>query len=107
MLGEKISHSLLPPDTANKRASKPPALKNKLCRRKRRGLGQPEEHHGPVMFEQVQIGVVVVLRGHRVDDEVEAVRILLEDALVFRGDKVVSTESQSIFSLIRGMAEHC
>jgi hypothetical protein len=37
-----------------------------------------------------------VLRGRRIEDEVEATRILLEGTFLFRGDEVISTESQSI-----------
>ena len=62
--------------------------------------------HGPISLEQVEISVVIVLRGRRVEDEVEVTRILLEGTFVFRGDEVISTEAQSIVTLVGRVAEH-
>ena len=67
---------------------------------KRRRIGHPEQHHRAVAPQQVEIGVVVVLRGHRVEDQVEAAGVPLEQSVVAGRDEVVRTERSASARLL-------
>ena len=83
-----------------------PARAGERERAHRRGVGQAHEDHRAVALEQPEILIEVVLRAHRVEDEVEAAPGLAESLRVARDDEVVRPEREGVLALARRVRQH-
>ncbi len=78
MLGAEVQHLLGFTDAANRGAGKAVAAHQQIeSSHRKRLLRRTNKAHRPVAFEQAQIGVDVVIGGNRIQDEIEASRVLL------------------------------
>ena len=93
VLGAEIQHLLRLLDSSDER---PGELSPALDQAERIDWGRLRRHayqcHRAVAFQQSEIRVEIVFRRNRIDDEVEAVRLLLHFLFVFRYDYFVRAE---------------
>ena len=63
--------------------------------------GHADLREGAVAFQQQEVGVDVVLRGHGVENEMETVEMFLHLVFVFGIDDFIRAEPQGIFDFVR------
>ena len=69
------------------------------ARGRMRVLGHADEDHRAVALQQRRVGVEVVRRGHRVEDQVEADRVLQHRVGILRDDALVGAEALRVVRL--------
>jgi hypothetical protein len=100
VLGAEIQHFLGFANAAGPRAGDGAALHQQRENGKRRGtVWRTQEHKNGVAFEQVDVGVDIVIRGNRVQDHVETARVSLDGLRVVGHHYFIGTEAQRIFFL--------
>ena len=72
------------------------------------GRGPPAglQHHRAVAAKQVQIVVVVVLRGHRVEDKAEPCGVPLERTSLAGRNEIVGSKPERVIAFSRRMTQH-
>ena len=107
MPGAEVQHLLGLPDTTDRRSGQAAAFCEERERIERRRLvGRSHQHHRAVAAKEPEVGVVVVLRRHGIEDEVETTGVFLEDGGIVRGEEIVRAQSQRVFALARRVAEN-
>jgi hypothetical protein len=84
MLSAKVQHLLRLLNATDGRSSQPATFEYQgKSRDRQRVFGRTDERQRSVPFQQFQLSIQVVLGGHGVQDEVEAVEMFLHLILVF------------------------
>src|SRR5260221_14203629 len=106
MLSAKIQHLLCLPDSADDRTRElPPPEQQATYSQRQRIRRRPYQRQRSVELEQIKIGIQVVFAGNRVEDEVEAARVLLHLRFILRDHDFVSAQTQRVCGLVWGSRE--
>jgi hypothetical protein len=107
VLGAEVEHLLRLREAADERARQPPVLEDEVenVGRGMRLSRRADEGHGAVALEKDEVGVEVVRSRDGVEDEVEAVDVLLHGIGVLRYHDLVGAEAQAVLGLARGGGE--
>jgi len=108
MCATEVEHLLSLANAADDRAGEAASSEQKAeGRYSERLLRCADERKVAVAAEQIEIGVDVVIRGDRIEDEVETTRALLHLLGVAGDDDFVGAEAQCIFLFAgRGSEDH-
>jgi len=99
VLGAELQHFLGFADAAGAGAGDGAAFHQQWENGKRRGtVWRTQKHENGVAFEQVDVGVDIVIRRNGVQDQVEATRVGLHGLRVVGHDHFVGTEAQRIYA---------
>src|SRR5690606_31391035 len=103
----EIEHLLCFGDAADQRTRNRTPTEDQLrdVRARMRMFGYADQAHGAVPFKQARERIEVMARRHRVEDEIDAIRVLRHLVGIPRNDKLVRAEVERVLAIVLGRRE--